>query len=106
MEMTDEEFFQKVYLVALAGPPTRVVSCGDLRKIASNAVKMFHEEFSGKAPEGAPADWQNIRSKCTKCNAVNEEEIDLTLAPEGTSTRKDCSHCDFTYTYEVRIDNS
>lgn len=107
MEMTDEEFFQKAYLVALAGAPAmRVVTCGDLRTIASNAVKMFHEEFRGKPPVDAPPDPQFIRSKCTHCGAVNEAEIDLTDYPEGTQITKHCDHCETDFTHEVRIDNS
>lgn len=116
MEMTEEEFWQKMCIAAAGAPagvtekPTRF---NPVRRpvvhptvVATEALQAYREKFRGRSADGAPEDFQLIRSNCSRCKALNEEDVDLTVLPEGTSTRKDCDNCDFTYTYEVRIDNS
>lgn len=105
MEMTDEEFWQKCY-IAVLGNPLQAMTANEVRCIANNAVKMHHEEFRNKAPEGTPPDVRSIRSHCAKCNAVNEESFDLVEIPEGSTIDKECSNCGTEYSYEVRIESS
>ncbi len=103
MEMTEEEFWQKVCIAAAAVP-----SSGGPHPaaMANDALKVFREKFRAKSLKDAEPDVRDIRSKCTKCGAVNGEDIDLTLHPEGTQLVLECDHCDTEYTYEVRIDNA